>query len=266
MVKASKGAPRCVLYIRTSSAANVGQDKDSESRQLNACLQHVKRKGYEVDGRFADPCVSGTDALFLRAGFATMVKYCTSKNIQIVVLESGDRFARDLIVQETGLQWLRELGLQVETAEIGVAMNDSSSAAVFLRQVLGAVHEFNGAQIRERLASGRQKRLEQVTADQGGSRSLLGNPKLGGPKNSFEDDPELYNFMKDASRTQNVNLTELSKRLKKHRPRRWCVHSGPNKGKAWSAKHVGKLLSRFTKGKDKANVKISKKAAIAIAR
>lgn len=245
--------PKCVVYTRTSSAANVGNDKDSESRQVRVCLAHAERCGYEVMGRFSDPCVSGTDALFIRQGFSSMVNYCQrSTDVSIIVVESGDRFARDLLVQETGLQWLRELHLRVETTDNSAPMDATSPAAKLLRQVLGAVHEFTGAQVRERLSSGREKKLQLIQADGHGVRSLDGNAKLGGPSNSFQNDPELYEVIKNASKEKNINVSELAKKLKKRRPKQWCVRSGPNKGKVWSCKHVSKLLGRFVNGKDKA--------------
>ena len=243
----------CVVYMRTSSAANVGEGKDSESRQLRTCLAYAEQRKYTVRGRFSDPAVSGSDPLIYRHGFCSMTKFCIQQGIHLILLECADRFARDVLVQETGLKWLREAGLRVETADQGAAiMNDESPTAVLLRQVLGSVSQFTAAQIRDRLSQGRQKKRSEVAADGQAPRSLSGKPKLGGPKNSFDGDRDLYDYIRQKSRSSNVNLTHLAKDLKKHKPKRWCVREGPNKGQPWSAKHVGKLLSRFERGKDKA--------------
>jgi len=41
---------KAVAYIRTSSAANVGTDKDSDKRQRDAITAYTKRSGLEIVG------------------------------------------------------------------------------------------------------------------------------------------------------------------------------------------------------------------------
>ena len=57
-------------YIRTSSAANVGEDKDSDRRQRLAIERFAKRAGYDVVDWFADEAVSGADPVDARPGFS----------------------------------------------------------------------------------------------------------------------------------------------------------------------------------------------------
>jgi DNA invertase Pin-like site-specific DNA recombinase len=45
-----KNKTPAIAYLRTSSAANVGADKDSEKRQRQAIEAFVKRAGYELVG------------------------------------------------------------------------------------------------------------------------------------------------------------------------------------------------------------------------
>ena len=113
----SKLQKSCVLYLRTSSAANIGEEKDSEPRQRESCKRWVRRKAWQVKAEFRDPAVSGTDSLICRKGFADCVEYCLRHKIKYIIVESGDRFTRNLVVQETGLGWLEELGLEVISAE-----------------------------------------------------------------------------------------------------------------------------------------------------
>ena len=113
----SKSQASCVVYLRTSSGANVGEDKDSEPRQREACKRLARRKGWQVKAEFRDPAVSGTDPLICRAGFTECVAYCLKHKIEYIVVESGDRFARNLVVQETALEWLEEVGLEVICAD-----------------------------------------------------------------------------------------------------------------------------------------------------
>ena len=47
-----------VAYIRTSSAANVGADKDSDKRQRAAIEGYAKRAGFVLVEEFNDAAVS----------------------------------------------------------------------------------------------------------------------------------------------------------------------------------------------------------------
>ena len=62
-----------IAYLRTSSATNVGVDKDSEKRQRVAIGVYAKRAGYELVAEFYDAAVSGADAIQDRPGFAALL-------------------------------------------------------------------------------------------------------------------------------------------------------------------------------------------------
>ena len=64
---------------------------------------------------------------FFRTGFAACVQYCLKHGIEYIIVESGDRFARNLVVQETGLEWLEELGLEVICAENETQFSEPSA-------------------------------------------------------------------------------------------------------------------------------------------
>ena len=52
-----------VAYIRTSSAANVGADKDSDKRQRAAIEGYAKRAGFALVDEFNDAAVSALTRL-----------------------------------------------------------------------------------------------------------------------------------------------------------------------------------------------------------
>jgi Resolvase, N terminal domain len=62
-----------VAYLRTSSAANVGPDNDSDKRQRTAIEAFAKRAGFTIVGEYYDAAVSGADPVDQRAGFAEML-------------------------------------------------------------------------------------------------------------------------------------------------------------------------------------------------
>ena len=59
---ANKQKIHAIAYLRTSSAANVGADKDSDRRQREAMQAFACRAGYELVGEFYDAAVSGSRA------------------------------------------------------------------------------------------------------------------------------------------------------------------------------------------------------------
>ncbi len=61
-----------VGYMRTSSAANVGDGKDSEVRQRKAIEGYVKAAGMVIVDWFYDAAVSGVDPIETRPGPASL--------------------------------------------------------------------------------------------------------------------------------------------------------------------------------------------------
>ena len=52
-----------IAYLRTSSAANVGADKDSDKRQRAAIQAFAKSAGFTIVGEYYDRAVSGADRI-----------------------------------------------------------------------------------------------------------------------------------------------------------------------------------------------------------
>ena len=70
----AKGLQPAVAYLRTSSAANVGADKDSDKRQRAAIEAFAKRSGFTIVDEYYDEAVSGADPVDQRPGFAEMLQ------------------------------------------------------------------------------------------------------------------------------------------------------------------------------------------------
>jgi DNA invertase Pin-like site-specific DNA recombinase len=82
-----------VAYLRTSSAANVGADKDSEKRQRAAIEAFAKRTGAGVVAWFLDPAVSGADPIETRPGFSALLDRLETNGVHTVLVEDASRFA-----------------------------------------------------------------------------------------------------------------------------------------------------------------------------
>lgn len=159
-----------IAYFRTSSAANVG-DKDSQIRQRLAVQWYAARHGLEIVHEYYDAAVKGGDPVDTRPGLAAMIAYMSSNGARTVLVESASRFSRDLIVQETGYAYLKKLGFTLIAVDDPDAFTSDTPTAVLIRQILGAVSQFEkaslvaklaGARLRKRQANGRCEGRKQV--------------------------------------------------------------------------------------------------------
>ena len=147
-----------VAYYRTSSAANVGADKDSEKRQRAAVEAYAKATGYEIVASFYDAAVSGADPVHERPGFAAMLARIEGNGVRAVLVETASRFARDILVQETGWRFLRERGIDLIASDSPNAFLDETPTAIMIRQLLGVISEFEKASLVAKLRGARQRK------------------------------------------------------------------------------------------------------------
>jgi hypothetical protein len=122
-----------VGYVRATSATNVGPDKDSERRQRLAIERYAKAAGYDIVEWFADPAVSGADAIETRPGFAALLDRTEANGVKTVIVEDASRFARDLVAQELGVLMLIKRGVDVLTAN-GDSLTDTSEPSRIMMQ------------------------------------------------------------------------------------------------------------------------------------
>lgn len=151
-----------VAYYRTSSAANVGEDKDSLARQRAAVSSYAKRAGLTIVREFYDAAVSGADAVDARPGFVEMLAYIASNGARTIIVETASRFARDLIVQETGYRMLKGRGVELLAADAPDSFLDDGPTARLIRQILGAVAEFDKAMTVTKLRGARDRKSKQL--------------------------------------------------------------------------------------------------------
>jgi DNA invertase Pin-like site-specific DNA recombinase len=170
---------KAVAYMRTSSAANVGGD--SEPRQRAAIVEYAAEAGYVIadDDFYYDPKVKGADAITNRPGFAAMLERIASNGVRTIIVESPDRFARDLAVQLAGHDYLKKLGVTLIPASAPEHFTEDTPTATLVRQVLGAIAEFEKASLVAKLKAARERKKQRT------------GKKVGGRKNYAEVNPTL---------------------------------------------------------------------------
>ncbi|MDR9772422.1 recombinase family protein [Rhizobium hidalgonense] len=152
------GKTKAIAYLRTSSAANVGTDKDSDKRQRAAITAYARANGFEIVDEFYDAAVSGRDPVAQRPGFAAMLERIAGNGVRTILIESPDRFARDLAIQLAGHDFLKSLDVTLIPTTAPDFFLEDTPTAVLVRQVLGAIAEFEKASTVAKLKAARERK------------------------------------------------------------------------------------------------------------
>ena len=171
-------AKMAFAYMRTSSATNVGDDKDSVQRQRAAIQLYAKRAGFEIVEEFYDAAVSGGDEIEIRPEFGRLLDRVSSGRVRTVLVEDVSRFARSLMAQEGGLLTLIKRGVTVLTAGGENLTETDDPMKKAMRQIAGVFSELEKHRIVSKLKAARdRKRATGV--------------KVEGRKSYAERDPEM---------------------------------------------------------------------------
>ena len=146
-----------IAYIRTSSATNVGTDKDSVTRQRLAIEGYAAATGLTLVDEFRD-VISGADAVQDRPGFAAMLDRIEGNGVRLILVEDASRFARDLMVQEAGLAMLAARGVRVLTAAGDDMTATDDPMRIMMRQIIGAVVQAEKARLVGKLKAARDRK------------------------------------------------------------------------------------------------------------
>jgi DNA invertase Pin-like site-specific DNA recombinase len=133
---------KALAYLRVSGKGQI--HKDGFPRQREAIRKYAKANGLEIAAEYRDEGVSGTKELEHRQGLAALLDYIESNGVKVVLVERADRLARDLMVSEVILGQFRNLGVSVISADSGIDLTtgDDDPTRTLIRQVLGAVSQF----------------------------------------------------------------------------------------------------------------------------
>jgi DNA invertase Pin-like site-specific DNA recombinase len=222
-----KGKPiEAIGYMRTSSATNVGEGKDSEARQRKAIEGYAKSAGFIIVEWYYDKAVRGADAINERPGFAAMLDRIAGNGVRTIIVESPDRFARDLAVQLAGHDHLRKLGVTLIPATAPDFFTEDTPTAVLVRQVLGAIAQFEKATTVAKLKAARD-------------RKIASGEKCGGRKSYAEARPEMVELARRLRRPdpgrRPISLRKVAAALAE----RGCVAST---GRPYEAAAVASML------------------------
>jgi DNA invertase Pin-like site-specific DNA recombinase len=146
-------------YIRVSSAGQATDDRDGLTRQRTAIAAYAEKEKYEIVGEYSD-AVSGTNDLEDRYGMYAMFEAIREGEVRTVLIEKLDRLARNLMVQENVVaEFAKYRTTLCSTCEPDLCSSDPSR--IFIRQVFGAVAEYDRAMIVAKLKAARMRKRQR---------------------------------------------------------------------------------------------------------
>lgn len=158
---------RVVSYVRVSGRGQVdggGPDRQREAIQ-KFCKAHNLLTDHLGLGEFFEQAVSGTVEAVDRPEFASMLTQIEETNkprVSAIVVERMDRLARDLMVSEVLLAECRKRNLKVYAADQGalidMATNGGDPTRVLIRQILGALSQWEKSMLVSKLRSARDRK------------------------------------------------------------------------------------------------------------
>ena len=148
-------AIKAFAYLRVSGKGQV--DGDGFPRQRRAILEHAVANNYRIERWFTEKGVTGTRETMDRDAWMELVSALHANGVKTVIVESLNRLARDLMVQETCIADLRKHGFTLVSATEREDMMSTDGTRVLIRQVLGAVSQYDKTQIVAKLRGARMR-------------------------------------------------------------------------------------------------------------
>jgi DNA invertase Pin-like site-specific DNA recombinase len=158
-----------------------------------------------------------------KPGFAAMMEHIAGNGVRTIIVETANRFARDLIVQQTGWRYLRDAGINLIAADSPESfLNDTP----MIRQVQGAFAQFEKAMLVAKLKGARDRKKAETG-------------KCGGRKSYAERNPEMVALAKKLARYtvngRRRSLREVAAELE--------AAGHTSNGKRYSATAVARMIA-----------------------
>jgi DNA invertase Pin-like site-specific DNA recombinase len=126
---------------------------------------------------YYDAAVSGADPIDARPGFRALLAHLAEHpDVRTILVENASRFARDLAVQLTGHSLLKQRGIELIPVDAPNHFIDETPTATMVRQILGAVSEFEKASIVLKLRAARERKRATGAKVEGRKSHAEANP------------------------------------------------------------------------------------------
>lgn len=168
---------KAIAYTRVSTDRQV--EGGAGLKTQRATIETVAaEQGHEVIGWYSDKALSGADDLDVRVGLGAAIGALRHGDAEVLIVYRLDRFSRDLVLQEQLLREIWTAGGKVVScspAESQFLVDDPRDPSRrLIRQVLGAISEYERAMIRMRLRAGAERARDAGKRNAFGGRAPFG--------------------------------------------------------------------------------------------
>jgi DNA invertase Pin-like site-specific DNA recombinase len=219
-----------IAYLRVSTAEQV--EGFGLAVQERAIREYCKPHGLRLVALYRDEGQSGSNGLDDRTGLAEALIELEARHASALVVYRLDRLARDLLLQETLIAKLQRVGSEIiSVTEPDIRGGDPTRDLV--RQVLGAISQYERAVIRGRMVAGKAAKVR--AGGYGGGRPPYG---MRAANRELEPDPEeaaMVTLARQLHKKGN-SLREIGQAL---------TEAGyePRSGTSWHPNTVRRMLS-----------------------
>lgn len=153
---------RALAYYRTSSQSGVGEGTDTLPRQQEAVKKFALKEGINIVKEFYDPGVSGTVPVFERPEFKKLADYALANSIDLILVETANRFSRDVMVQLMGHADLKKAGIDLIPVDAPEHFNDADNpTAEMIRIIIATVSMFEKKSLVKKMKDARARKREK---------------------------------------------------------------------------------------------------------
>ncbi len=218
---------QAIIYCRFSPRPDADESK-SNKKQLERCVKYIELKGYLSHGSYCDNAISGK--VLNRPGLNAAIE--ALKPGMILVVDTRDRLARDMLVSLTIHQQVKERGAIVEVAD-GSPSRDTPEGNL-MANILDAFAQYERERFARRTKAGLAKKKKEGV--------WLGRPPIG-----WQYNKRMKKLERCASERVAIECILLNNRNRQSSE--WIAELlnreyGPCRGKPWSARTVRKLIVR----------------------
>jgi DNA invertase Pin-like site-specific DNA recombinase len=179
---------RALGYIRVSTSEQAEHGLGLEVQQ-EAIRAYCRTHGFRLVDVLQDSGVSGANGLDHRLGLAEAVARLEAGTADVLMVYRLDRLARDLGLQETVIGQLERAGREIRSVTEGQDLGSDDPTRVLVRQLLGAVAQYERALIRGRMMAGKAAKVRR--GGYGGGQPSYGTRAQGGELVEDESERQL---------------------------------------------------------------------------
>lgn len=232
---------KLVGYIRVSTDRQAEEGLGLEVQE-DALQSWARPNGHRLAKVLRDEGISGSNGIETRVGLAEALELLRAGEARGLVVYRLDRLARDLVLQEQLLAEIWRMGAEVfstSDAEQGYLQDDPSDPSrKLIRQVLGAVAEYERAMIRLRLEAGRRRK------SQSGGYAGFGSPPFG---YRSEGGALVAHSQEQVTLARIRTLHADGKSLRQIARALDGEERKPRRGDCWQPRQVGRIVNRLEK-------------------